>query len=137
MQTGAKAPTRCKDSWTPGGGDAPGHPGQREAGGDSHPSKWESKTRKQQWGGDNREGGQLSPLALQQLVGDTDETAPDTAVAATPGREGSVRGGSRPGPTQGTKRPAHRRRRWAVRREHGGRGEDFSLCTRQEPPGWV
>lgn len=59
------------------------------------------------------------------------------AVAAIPGREGSVRGGSRPNPIQGTKRPVHRRRRWEVRREHSGRGEDFSLCTRQEPPGWV
>lgn len=87
--------------------------------------------------GTNREGGQLSPLGLQQLVGDTDDTATDTAVAVIPGREGSVRGGSRPGPIQGTKRQAHRRRRWEVRREHSGRGEDFSLCTRQEPPGWV
>lgn len=41
-------PRDARTGWTPGGGEAPGHPCQREAGGDSHPSKWESKTRKQQ-----------------------------------------------------------------------------------------
>lgn len=109
MQIGAKAPTRCKDRQDTRGRRCPGHPCQPDAGADRQsPIQVEVKDQEATVGWEtNREGGQLSLLGLQQLVGDTDETATDTAVAAIPGREGSVRGGSRLGPIQGTKRPAH------------------------------